>query len=177
MSTDDQRHALGARLRRLRTAAGMSAAELGRVAGRSGAYPTEIERGERRPSPGTVRAVVAVLAGSDEDRGNQLLEELLSSGQATGQLADERPERRNRRREMARADRSRSAAIARDDSRAALAATERTLAALGTCDATLEFDELLARVQGWNARYPSELAKLREQLDEPLAEPEIEPFS
>ncbi len=50
--------------------------------------------------------------------------------------------------------------------------------ALGSCDApSLEFDELLARVEEANARYPSELAKLREQLDEPLAEPEIEPFS
>lgn len=50
--------------------------------------------------------------------------------------------------------------------------------ALGSCDGpSLEFDELLARIEEANARYPSELAKLREQLDESLAEPEIEPFS
>ncbi len=182
MTTDDQRHALGARLRDLRDAAGISAAALGRAAGRSGPFLTEVERGERRPSPGTLRAVVAVLAGSDEDRRARLLEELASLGQATGQLADERPERRKRAREMARADRTRSAAIARGDDQTALAATERTLAALGS--PALTTDELQAQIDEWSSpaelaklqaqidewSSPAELAKLQAQIDEPLAE-------
>ena len=158
MTTDDQRHALGARLRQRRSAAGLSAEALGRAAGRSGPYLREIERGERRPSPGTLRAVVAALGGSSE-----LLEELVALGQVTGQLADERPERRrSRSRAIARDDAARSAALARGDWPTALAAADRTLAALGS--PALTTDELQAQIDEWNS--PAELAKLQAQIEE-----------
>lgn len=159
MSADDQRKALGARVRELRTASGMSAAALGRVAGRSGPYVTEVERGERRPSPGTLRAVVSALGGS-----SKLLEELVALGRATGQLADERPERRrSRSRAIARDDATRSAAIARGDYQTALDATTRTAAALG--NPALTPDELQAQIDEWSSS-PAELAKLQAQIDE-----------
>jgi len=70
MTADDQRHALGVRLREVRLAAGLSATALGRAAGRSGPYVTEVERGERRPSPGghlSNRAKVANNASTNAD--------------------------------------------------------------------------------------------------------------
>jgi len=116
----------------------MSAAELGRAAGRSGDALRQVERGERRPSPGTLRAVVAALGGSSE-----LLEELLALGRATTQLADERPERRNRwRSQILRDDATRTRAIARGDWATASAATDRTLANLGIDSAAETLDEL-----------------------------------
>jgi hypothetical protein len=150
--------------------------------------------------PGTLRAVVSALGGSDAQ-----LEELLDLGRATGQLADERPERRKRARAIARDDRARSRAIARGDTRTALAATERTLAALGS--PALTTDELQAQIDEWNSpaalarlqeqideacspavlaklqaqidewNSPAAWARLQAQIDEPLAEPETEPFS
>ncbi len=126
-----------------------------------GAYLREVERGERRPSPGTLRAVVAALGGSRE-----LLEELLALGRATAQLADERPERRSRRRsQIARDDATRTRAIARGDWATAHAATDRTLAKLGIDSAAETLDELSD---------PARQAELLAMLDE-LANPEATP--
>lgn len=201
MSTDDRRKVLGIRLRELRRAAGLSAAALGLAAGRSGDFLRQVERGERRPSPGTLRAVVPALGESDAQ-----LEGLLDLGPAMAMLADERPERRrSRSRAIARDDATRSAALARGDWPTALAAADRTLAALGS--PALTTDELQAQIDEWSSpaelaklqaqideacspavlaklqeqidewSSPAALARLQEQLDEPLAEPETEPFA
>jgi transcriptional regulator with XRE-family HTH domain len=132
--------AFGVRLEELRVSAGLSRAELGRLAELDPSMVGRLERAKRRPRPSTLGRLVAALVGRCPDLDErQVLDELLGlAGEAAAPesaFAD-RVRRRRVRRARSRANREAAArawaareqqAAAAEEGRAALSAWSRSL--------------------------------------------------